>query len=297
MSRKRLPRGFRRNADESIVCKHRDLSCCPACAAAHEEIVDVYGAHFWIPDPAERAQFEDVDQEADAKRIAHAEQKRIADGIANIEARVRGNVRPEGYSPPERIVYTCRAPWSGPSGSGWHEHVCEMKLDRIESHGPQYKLVRCLKETGAPPTNARPAPCSMGIAWFAIPEYIASGQIVVLPVEPEHSLSEPSANAPHAMRPTYEACEESEMPPGVRFDIAPGFADRPVQIAFGGEASSAEHREGAPFKRVQTIPTGRTTFFKLGGADERERVAARAFDAANAKASATRGARRGKGTR
>lgn len=46
---------FRTNADGSLVCPHRDLSCCPACAAADERIVDVVGAHFLVPDPAERA--------------------------------------------------------------------------------------------------------------------------------------------------------------------------------------------------------------------------------------------------
>lgn len=46
---------FNHNADDGrLICRHRDLSCCDACAAAHEEIVDVYGAHFWIADAAER---------------------------------------------------------------------------------------------------------------------------------------------------------------------------------------------------------------------------------------------------
>lgn len=52
---KRLPRGFRRGHDDSLACPHRDISCCDACAKAHEEIVDVYGNHYWIPDPIERS--------------------------------------------------------------------------------------------------------------------------------------------------------------------------------------------------------------------------------------------------
>jgi len=62
----RLPRGFRRGHDDSLACPHRDVSCCDACAAKHVEIVDVVGAHFWIPDPAERAKLaETKDDELD----------------------------------------------------------------------------------------------------------------------------------------------------------------------------------------------------------------------------------------
>lgn len=43
------------NADGSIVCMHRDLTCCPECLATDERLVDVYGAVFLVPDPAERA--------------------------------------------------------------------------------------------------------------------------------------------------------------------------------------------------------------------------------------------------
>ena len=45
---------FNHNHDGSLICRHRDLSCCDACAAAHIHIVNVYGAHFWIDDAAER---------------------------------------------------------------------------------------------------------------------------------------------------------------------------------------------------------------------------------------------------
>jgi hypothetical protein len=48
---------FRENGhDGSLICNHRDLGCCKACAEAHEEIVEVFGAHFWIADAAERAE-------------------------------------------------------------------------------------------------------------------------------------------------------------------------------------------------------------------------------------------------
>lgn len=57
MSRaKRLPRGFRRGHDDSLACKHRDLSCCPECVAKYPEIVNVVGRHFWVPDEQERAE-------------------------------------------------------------------------------------------------------------------------------------------------------------------------------------------------------------------------------------------------
>lgn len=45
---------FRTNADGSLVCQHRDLSCCPVCSD-RPEIVDVYGHHYFVPDPVERA--------------------------------------------------------------------------------------------------------------------------------------------------------------------------------------------------------------------------------------------------
>ena len=53
-----LPTGFSDDTYEgNIVCPHRDLSCCRECANAHDEIVEVYGVHYWITDPAERAQY------------------------------------------------------------------------------------------------------------------------------------------------------------------------------------------------------------------------------------------------
>lgn len=47
---------FREQADGSLVCPHRDLSVCPPCAASDPAIVDVVGAHFYVPDPADRAE-------------------------------------------------------------------------------------------------------------------------------------------------------------------------------------------------------------------------------------------------
>lgn len=54
----RPPRGFHEQADGTIVCPHRNTSCCPACLAAHEPLVDVYGAIYWVPDPIERAEYD-----------------------------------------------------------------------------------------------------------------------------------------------------------------------------------------------------------------------------------------------
>jgi hypothetical protein len=48
------PATWRTNADESLVCPHRDLSVCPACAA-HPEVVEVYGVHYHVTDDADRA--------------------------------------------------------------------------------------------------------------------------------------------------------------------------------------------------------------------------------------------------
>ena len=52
-----MPNGFHADTYEgNLVCPHRDISCCRDCATAHEEIVEVYGIHYWIADPAERAE-------------------------------------------------------------------------------------------------------------------------------------------------------------------------------------------------------------------------------------------------
>lgn len=50
----RIPAGFHINATGEVVCPCRSTSCCDRCAAKHEEIVEVYGQHFWEPDKAER---------------------------------------------------------------------------------------------------------------------------------------------------------------------------------------------------------------------------------------------------
>ena len=49
-----LPAGWHEQADGALVCPHRDVSVCDGCAAAHEEVVDVLGAHFWIADASQR---------------------------------------------------------------------------------------------------------------------------------------------------------------------------------------------------------------------------------------------------
>lgn len=45
---------YRTNADGSAVCPHRDLSVCPECAT-DPAMVEVFGAHYYLPDPVERA--------------------------------------------------------------------------------------------------------------------------------------------------------------------------------------------------------------------------------------------------
>jgi len=61
--RERPPRGFFESKGGTLTGPHRNTTCCPTCAAEHPEIVDVYGEFFWVPDPAERAEFE-ADQRA-----------------------------------------------------------------------------------------------------------------------------------------------------------------------------------------------------------------------------------------
>jgi hypothetical protein len=81
---------------------------------------------------------------------------------------------------PARIIGKFEGRWSGPSVSGRHFQECEMVLDHKDLSGPQYRTVRVLRDEGAPPTNARAAPDTMGVAWCALAEQIKRGQIVVL---------------------------------------------------------------------------------------------------------------------
>lgn len=46
--------GFETGDEGDLICRHRDLSCCDACAAAHPEIIEVYGKHFWVADEETR---------------------------------------------------------------------------------------------------------------------------------------------------------------------------------------------------------------------------------------------------
>lgn len=49
------PSGWRHGHDGELACPHRDCSVCPGCAAAHDECVDVLGAHYWVADADERS--------------------------------------------------------------------------------------------------------------------------------------------------------------------------------------------------------------------------------------------------
>ena len=42
------------NKDGSVVCKHRDVSCCRECAARHDSVIVVGGLEMFEPDPDER---------------------------------------------------------------------------------------------------------------------------------------------------------------------------------------------------------------------------------------------------
>lgn len=42
------PAGFHRQADDTLMCPHRDITCCQECADAHREIVEVVGVHYWV---------------------------------------------------------------------------------------------------------------------------------------------------------------------------------------------------------------------------------------------------------
>ena len=54
----RKPNGMKEHPTMGyLICKHRDVSCCSECADSRDEIVDVYGEHFWIADRAEREAF------------------------------------------------------------------------------------------------------------------------------------------------------------------------------------------------------------------------------------------------
>jgi hypothetical protein len=113
----------------------------------------------------------------DAKKTANAER-----ALANARAQ-----RAEFLSPkvdhlwaPARIIYKTEGHWHGPSGTGIHRWECEMVLDHKDLSGPQYRTIVVLKDEGGPPTNARSAPTSMGVAWFAIADQIKRGDLVVL---------------------------------------------------------------------------------------------------------------------
>ena len=56
MTKRRLPKGFRHDHDDSVICPHRDCSCCPECSN-REEMVNVYGRYYWMPDAEDRKAF------------------------------------------------------------------------------------------------------------------------------------------------------------------------------------------------------------------------------------------------
>jgi hypothetical protein len=63
----RLPRKFHRQADDSIVCPHRDVSCCEDCIVDHKNLRPMLGVVYWMTD-AEAHDF--LNEIGDAKFIA-----------------------------------------------------------------------------------------------------------------------------------------------------------------------------------------------------------------------------------
>lgn len=124
-----------------------------------------------------KSDFRRATQAGDAKKIAAAE-RAIARAKDAREAIV-GPVVAHLWAP-DRIIASFEGHWTGKAGSGVHRQTCEMVLDHRDISGPSYRTVRIIKDEGAPPTNPRPAPSTMGVAWHAIDDQIKRGKIVVL---------------------------------------------------------------------------------------------------------------------
>lgn len=56
----RPPAGFHEQADRTLVCPHRDLSVCGACAASSPAIMEGMGAHYWVPNAGDRTELRAV---------------------------------------------------------------------------------------------------------------------------------------------------------------------------------------------------------------------------------------------
>jgi len=110
-----------------------------------------------------------AEKRGDAKKLAAAT-RAISRARADRDAIVAPHV--SHLPAPTRILCNDEYPWSGPSGSGIHRISYEMILDCKDLSGPDYRTVRVLKDEGGPPTNARSAPTSMGVAWHAVPSLI-----------------------------------------------------------------------------------------------------------------------------
>lgn len=140
---------------------------------------------------SERAEYERIEKRisrasADLRRAQkRGDEKKAAStvrSLANAKAQRAEFLAPkvDHLWAPARIIGKFKHLWSGPGVSGFHVHECEMVLNHKDLSGPSYRTVRVLKDEGGPPTNARSAPDTMGIAWFAITAQIKRGQIVVL---------------------------------------------------------------------------------------------------------------------
>ena len=56
----RIPGTFYINVDDSLVCQHRDISCCNECEAKYENIVEIYGQHYWADTRAQLVELESI---------------------------------------------------------------------------------------------------------------------------------------------------------------------------------------------------------------------------------------------
>lgn len=83
---------------------------------------------------------------------------------------------------PALIVYESRSHWADGLRHGMHVIRVAMRLDHVDIVGPRYRLIGVESDVGGPPTMARGAPKSFGVAWSALDEYVRNGLITVIEV-------------------------------------------------------------------------------------------------------------------
>ena len=53
----RKPTGWKTGHGDDLSCNHRDCSVCRICEATYANVVEVWGAHYWVRDYAEWLEF------------------------------------------------------------------------------------------------------------------------------------------------------------------------------------------------------------------------------------------------